>query len=198
MKILLASSSPYRKLQLENLGLQFDQASPLFDEESLKNTGLAPQELVQLLAVKKAESLKTQYPDHIIIGSDQLLEFKGKIYGKPGSPDKALEQLRLLSGKTHSLMTSICALYKNEVKIHTDITQLQLKPLNKTQIHKYIELDNPLDCAGSYKIESKGLLLMQSIQSEDFSSIQGLPILKLFSFLDEFNYDYWNIVRPEE
>lgn len=189
MKLVLASTSPFRKAQLENLKIEFTADSPLVDEDNFKQKISHPKELCQTLAFEKANSLKAKYPNDIIIGADQLIELDNNILGKPKTKEKALEQLLLMSGKTHKLITSVCLIKGDSKKEHTDITRLTMKNLDTASLKKYIEFDNPLNCAGSYKIESTGLSLFSQVESNDHSAIIGLPLISIISFLKEFGFE---------
>lgn len=179
MKVVLASQSPYRKQQLENLGLSFTAEKPMIDEEQLK-VSLAdshPAALAAQLARAKAESLKIQYPDALIIGGDQLVQHKGEILGKSGDFDGALRQLKNLQGDTHELLTAVCCLYKDEVFEKIISARLKMRRLDDEMIRCYLKLDEPYDCAGSYKIEKAGAQLFEFIACPDLTSIQGLPLM---------------------
>lgn len=186
MQFILASQSPYRKLMLENFGLQFQAHAPKVIEENLKKDG--PKELIDLtrfLALKKAESLKSLYSNAIIIGSDQIAEIHGQRLDKPGSADNARSQLKILSGKTHRLITSIAVISPLKTVMATDLTTITMRTLSDEEIAAYVALDQPLDCAGAYKIEKAGLTLMEKVDSQDPSAIQGLPLIALTRSLNE-------------
>ena len=193
--LILASSSPYRRAQLEQIGAVFRCENPVFDEESAKDPSLSPIALAESLAWGKASSLHVKYADAAILGGDQLVAFDvgqddagqgtEKILGKPGTKPEAVAQLLLMTGKNHRLITSICLMVGDRVFKHTDIAVLRMRNLNREQIEAYVESDNPIDCAGSYKLESAGIGLFESIRSDDFSAIQGLPLLKLSAWFAE-------------
>lgn len=185
MKLVLASTSPYRKMLLEARGIPFIAAAPTCDEDALKDPKLDGTALTQLLAKAKAESLKSQFSDAYILGSDQVLEFGSKIFGKPKTKDRALEQLYTLQGQTHQLVTSLHLTGPHQSWTHTEIVSLTMHPWSEEELKRYIDADLPLDCAGSYKLEKKGILLFREIQANDYESIIGLPLLKLFSILKE-------------
>lgn len=190
MRIILASQSPYRRAQLTQLGLKFTAARPEIDEDALKAKGPKdPSELTRYLALAKAESLAA--PDALVLGSDQLVDLDGERLDKPGTPEKACEQLARMAGREHRLITSLALVQGERREIFTDITRIRLKPLDPETISAYVKLDQPLDCAGSYKIEKAGLGLVESIVSEDFSAIQGLPILSLCRGLENFGVKIW-------
>ncbi|MGE3682578.1 MAG: nucleoside triphosphate pyrophosphatase [Bdellovibrionales bacterium] len=181
MQVILASGSPYRKAQLENFGLRFEAHIPRVNEDELKRRG--PTDLVELtrfLALEKAQSLRAGFPNAVLLGSDQLVEWNGSRFDKPGTPEAALAQLSTLQGRTHRLITSLAVLAPAQAALHfTDITEIRLRPLGLDDLKAYIALDQPLDCAGSYKIERAGMGLIETIESRDPSAIQGLPLISL-------------------
>ncbi len=186
MKLILASQSPYRKALLENFGLKFETQAPRVDEEKLKKNGPAElTELTRYLALKKAESLTSLYDGAILIGSDQIAELNSQRLDKPGTVAKAVEQLKFMSGKTHRLITSLAVVSPLKTSVATNITSIRLRELSNEEIEAYVQLDQPLDCAGSYKIERAGLALTESIQTDDPSAIQGLPMIALTRALFE-------------
>ncbi len=179
-EIILASGSPYRKAQLESLGVPFKVVLPDVDEEALKKIGpKAAEELVLFLARKKAESLKEKYPQAIIIGADQMLTLDEEVFGKPGTFEKCRDTLTRLSGKTHKLLTAMAVLSPDSSIEHLNETRIRLKNLSLQQIEAYIHFAKPFDCAGGYKWEKGGIALMEKIESEDQSAIMGLPLLAL-------------------
>lgn len=180
-KLVLASTSKYRQALLKQLGLPFDAQSPLVDEEKEKDPRLTPRDLAEKLAFLKAQSL--QAPGQVVIGADQLVAFQGKILGKPHTREAALQQLTQMQAHSHELITALCVFDGDEALTHTDVTRLHMKPLTPAQVERYIDLDKPLDCAGAYKIESHGMMLFDKIESQDFSAIQGLPLLALSRIL---------------
>lgn len=183
MKLILASSSPFRKKLLERLGLSFDVFSPQIDEDFWKKN-LSPSsenatKLSQELAYQKALETQKNFPDARIIGSDQVGYCASSFLDKPLSKEKAEEQLAFLAEKTHELHTSFCLLEKNKKTIYTDTSFLTMKKLSKEKIKAYIEKDNPISCAGSYKLESLGISLFEKIETHDYTAIIGLPLLQL-------------------
>lgn len=183
MDLVLASTSPYRKKLLENRKIPFIARAPLCDEEALKDPHLSAQDLTQKLAQAKAQSLISLYPSAYIIGSDQVLEFEGQIFGKPKTKESALQQLRRLQGQTHRLVTALHIWSPQKTWTHCEIVTLTMHPWSDAELRRYIDQDHPLDCAGSYKLEEKGLILFEKIEATDYESIIGLPLLKLFSIL---------------
>ena len=180
MQLILASQSPYRKKQLEQMGLAFTAIKPEVDEEELKTTGpVDPHELTRYLASHKANSLRTRFPQAVILGSDQLVELNGRRLDKPGTRARAIEQLTALQGHAHRLITSLVMASPTRVQTFTDVTTITLRSLTSAEVLAYVELDQPLDCAGSYKIEQAGMALVERLESRDPSAIQGLPLLSL-------------------
>lgn len=185
-RIILASTSKYRKALLEQLGLEFEVKAPNVNEEAFKNLGLSPVELAETLAKLKAESLKAS--GVCVIGGDQVVALDNEIFGKAGSIDKAISQLLKMQNRTHEIITSICVCEDGHSTMITNRTKMKMRELTEAEIKKYIELDQPLDCAGSYKIEKHGISLFEKIDSEDWSSIQGLPLLALNKYFIEKGY----------
>lgn len=191
-QLILASTSIYRQEILSQAGLEFQAVAPLCDEEKLKDPSLAAIAMTAKLAKHKAESLKSQFPNDVIIGSDQVLEFDGKIYGKSHNRENARAQLRTLNGKRHSLVTSVFICGPNSKEfLHTDVTSLKMRQLTDEELENYIDWEKPFDCAGSYKIEKRGISLFESIDTEDFHSIQGIPIISVLNTIKQWGYSFW-------
>ena len=186
-ELILASQSSYRKELLDRLHLPFKQVASNVDEDGEKQKGLKPLVLAKALAFKKAQSVLMQFPNAIVIGSDQVATLDGQVLGKPGSPEKALNQLSQLSGKTHSLITSVCVMSLERSVEFQNITNLSMKVLAKGRLENYISIDQPFDCAGSYKIEGLGISLFEKIDTTAFTSIIGLPLIQLTQALEQFD-----------
>lgn len=186
MNIILASQSPYRQQQLNDFGLEFRAERPSVDEEQLKTKRMPPVRLARFLAEEKAKSLCEKYPGSAIIGGDQMVVLKKKILGKPGSREKAIEQLQKLSGKTHSLITAVAVARNGKVKSAVVVAKIKMRRLSRDEILASIYRDNPLDCAGSYKLEKSGLSLVERITVADPSSLMGLPLVALHRLLRKF------------
>ncbi len=179
-KIVLASTSPYRKQLLESLlGPGFKTQKPDLDEEQAKIETLKhnsdPLFLAETLSYLKGQSVATE--GQITISGDQLLSLDNQIFGKPGNFQAACQQLNLLKGKTHSLITAVTVFDGKTAHKILNISKITLKDLTPGQIENYVSIDTPYDCAGSYKIEKNGLQLMKSIQTDDHTAIQGIPLL---------------------
>lgn len=181
-QLILASTSKYRQELLHRLAVPFTAQAPLIDEENEKDPALAPRALAEKLAFLKAASLKGE--GRVVIGGDQLVSFEGRIIGKSHTPEKAVEQLMSMQGKVHELVTAICVFDGEKAIPYTDITRMHMKKLTREQTERYVQMDNAIDCAGSYKIEKHGIMLFDKIESEDFTAIQGLPLIALGKILE--------------
>jgi len=187
--IILASTSTYRRELLSKLHLPFSCKSPGVDEalalknlQTKLNKKLDPKETATALARIKCQAVVTQSPSTdqlIVIGCDQTAELMGRTLGKPHTVSSAIQQLEKMSGKTHYLHSAVTIFHQGKYQTFCDSTALKMRKLTKQEIVKYVEIEQPLDCAGSYKIEGLGISLFQSIQCSDFNSIIGLPLLQL-------------------
>ncbi len=190
--LVLASTSPYRRELLARLGLPFRTVAPTCDEEALKDPALTPRELAERLAEAKARSIAATQPDATVIGSDQVAALqhgnRWLVLGKPGSPERAVEQLGQLAGRTHLLITAMVVVHRGRLIRHTDQTRLAMRPLTRDQLERYVAADQPVDCAGAYKLEARGIGLFDRIASEDHTAITGLPLLALGRILAECGF----------
>lgn len=181
--VILASTSPYRRELLDRLGIAYAAQAPACDEEALKDPSLAPQALAERLAEAKALSLAAAHPDAAIIGSDQVCALDTRILGKPGTAERAREQLAAMSGRPHRLITAVAVAHRGQVHRHTAIATLRMRALTADEIARYVERDRPLDCAGSYKLERAGIALFDAIDCDDHTAITGLPLLAVCAML---------------
>lgn len=186
--LILASTSRYRKALLERLGAPFRCLAPRVDEEAFKALGLEPRDLAERLALAKARSLAEEEPEATIIGTDQLVAFEGQVFGKPGNIENAVEQLSLMAGRTHELITALVVWHEGQALTHTDVTRLWMRPLHRDEIERYVAADRPIDCAGAYKLEERGIVLFDRIESNDHTAITGLPLVALTSILRTLGY----------
>ncbi len=186
--LVLASTSRYRKELLARLQLPFEARAPRYDEP---DPGLSPLKTVQIHATSKALSLGGDFPDALIIGSDQLAALDDEILGKPHTEERARAQLARLSGRTHRLMTALAVFEPASGRLETavDVHELTMRPLSEENIRRYVERDRPLDCAGSYKLESLGIALFASIEGSDDTAVMGLPLRLLTGLLLRFGVD---------
>lgn len=184
--LVLASSSKYRGQILGKLQLAFSccgsgvDESPLFDEP--------PDDLVLRLAEAKAQAAAKTYPRHLIIGSDQVAVCGGTILGKPGNREGAFRQLQLQSGKKTTFYTSLCLLDsgKGTIKTDLDICHVYFRDLNQAQLNRYLDREQPYECAGSFKSEGYGIALFSKIEGDDPNALVGLPLIKLIDLLNQF------------
>jgi MAF protein len=189
LPLLLASSSAYRKQLLEKLQLPFTCASPDIDESIRLDE--SPHNYVQRLAIEKAKALKDDFPNHIIIGSDQcaVLEAKGQQYvlGKPDTVENAIQQLSQASGQSVTFLTGLCV-YNSATQQEISLVEpfiVHFRNLTRTQIERYIDQENPLDCAGSFKSEGLGIRLFSALEGRDPNSLIGLPLIALVDLLEQ-------------
>jgi septum formation protein len=181
-------------------GFTFETYPPKIDEELLKNDllklGRRPVEIAEELSVQKGLNILSQFsntPEVLVISGDQLVELQGRVLGKPGNFENAFKQLLEMQNKNHQLITSITLSSSKEIVRYNSITQLRMRRLNEKEIKNYLLRDQPYDCAGSYKIEQNGIVLFESIISDDFTAIQGIPMIWLCNKLKEYNYE---LFRP--
>ena len=184
MKIILGSTSLYKKKLFSRLSIPFFQMAPTINESDYPQmVNESPKKFALRLSKIKADSLKDQDSDHLIIGADQVLEFEGQVYGKPLNRKKNIEDLFRFSGKSHFLHTAVTLISPHGDSSFVDTTQLTMRPLNRHQIEEYVDREQAFDCAGGYKIESLGISLFKEIKTNDFTAIEGLPLIKLNSYL---------------
>lgn len=186
-KLVLASTSPFRKEILNKLGIAFKTAAPDVNESAIKNE--TPEQLVRRLAELKAKAVADEYPAHLIIGSDQVAVIEGKILGKPHTHERAVEQLSNASGKTVHFLTGLC-LYNSA----TGISQAETVPfdvvfreLSTSQIENYLQAEKPYNCAGSFKSEALGIALFEKLIGDDPNTLIGLPLIRLIAMLENEN-----------
>ncbi|WP_078085862.1 Maf family protein [Microbulbifer mangrovi] len=188
-RLILASSSPYRRTLLEKLQLPFDTASPHINEEALP--GETAPALASRLAREKANALRKQFPDAVIIGSDQVAECNGRQLGKPGTAQNAVEQLQLCSGQPVTFHTGLCVLDSNSGN-HTTTCEtftVYFRNLERREIERYVTLEKPLDCAGSFKVEGLGIALFEKMEGNDINTLIGLPLIRLIKLLRQYGID---------
>ena len=186
--LILASTSKYRGSLLAQLGWSFEAMNPGVDEDQLKSKDFSPTQLAMELAKLKALAVFHSRPEACVIGSDQVCMLNGELLGKPGTKEKAIEQLLKMQGTHHELITAVTILYpQGEISFHNR-TLLFMRPLSVKEISRYVDEDLPLDCAGSYKLETKGIKLFEKIEMDDHTSIIGLPLIQLNNHLLKIGY----------
>lgn len=196
MALVLASTSKYRRHLIDRLGVRVEQTAPDCDEEALKKQLLqqnkTPAEVAEELSLQKGLSVQKKYEleaSKMILSGDQLVSFQSEILGKPVTAEAALTQLKKMRGHWHELITCVHLFAKGEIIAHTEIIRLKMRHLSDEELLHYIAKDSPLDCAGSYKIESSGQALFEKIEASDFTTIQGLPMIWLTTQLKEHDYE---------
>jgi septum formation protein len=187
-RLILASTSRYRRELLERLRLPFDVAAPDVDEAALE--GEAPRGLAIRLAQAKADAVARTHPDAVVIGSDQVADLDGGALGKPGTRDRAVAQLQHCSGREVAFHTAVCVRHaaSDRREVRVDLTQVRFRVLRDAEIGRYLDLEQPYDCAGSFKCEGLGACLFESIHNEDPSALIGLPLIALAQALRCFGY----------
>ena len=181
--LLLASSSSYRRELLARLRLPFTCRSPDIDESRRPNE--AASDLVQRLAREKAQALAAEYPQHLIIGSDQVAVLDEQVLGKPHSFERALEQLTAASGKSVTFLTGLALLNSSTGECQVDCVPftVHMRELDRASIERYLHAEQPYDCAGSFKAEGLGVSLFRSTEGSDATSLIGLPLIRLVDML---------------
>ena len=182
-QLILGSTSRYRRELLERLKIPFQVASPDVDETPLPQE--APGMLAERLALAKARAVAAQFPQAVVIGSDQVADLNGESLGKPGTHDKAVVQLRLMRGQTVVFQTAVAV-----VCLETGFEQCSLaavhvkfRDLTDDEIENYLHIEQPYDCAGSAKSEGLGIVLLASIDSDDPTALIGLPLIRTCQML---------------
>ena len=188
-QLILASTSRYRRELLERLALPFFVAAPGVDEAALP--GETPAQTAVRLAEAKARAVAARYPDALVIGSDQIADCSGEAIGKPGSRPRAVEQLRLLSGKTVIFHTAIALADAASGRCSTALVDVAstLRTLSTEEIDAYLDREEPYDCAGSVRSEGLGIALFDRIRSDDPTALIGLPLIALARMLRDEGVD---------
>ena len=187
--IILASGSESRKMMLDEAGIEFQVITSNVNEEELKQkiAEISFNQQVIYLAKAKAESVSLDYENNIVIGGDQMCTFEGKVFHKPGTKEKAVENLKLLSGKEHFQHSGIC-IYKNNECIweYSESVKLKMHDLSTDEINNYVAMENPIYAAGSYKFESLGCNLFSYVNGSSYT-VRGMPLIPLLNALRELD-----------
>jgi septum formation protein len=184
MKLILASSSPYRRELLERLRIPFEVMPPELDETPLP--GETPHRLTERLAIAKARRIVETERDALVIGSDQVAVYNGEIVGKPHSHDRAVEQLRAASGRTVTLYTGLALVNGNNGRVQCEVIpyRVTFRPLNDELIESYLRKEQPYSCAGSVRSEGLGIALLEKFEGDDPNTLIGLPLIRLVRMLE--------------
>lgn len=184
-RIVLGSTSRYRADLLRRLVVDFEQSAPGTDEAALPHE--LPADRALRLAIAKAEAVAREWPDSLVIGSDQVAELDEQVLDKPGNTARAQAQLAACSGREVHFHTALCLVDTRHggQRTHVDHTRVRFRTLSTMEIERYIEHEQPLDCAGSFKCEGLGISLFESIDSHDPTALVGLPLIALAQLLRE-------------
>jgi septum formation protein len=185
-RLLLASTSRYRRALLERLALPFDSAKPEVDEAAL--AGELPAARARRLAREKAQAVAARHPNAWVIGSDQVCAAGEQLLDKPGDARRCAEQLTLLSARRADFYTA-CALVRGAaLEEHLDVTRVTFRALDAAEITRYVALEQPYDCAGGFKAEALGIALFERLESADPTALIGLPLIWLAAALRAVGY----------
>ena len=189
--LILASSSPYRAMLLDRLGVPYAQFSPGVDEAAAKADATDPAALAERLAVRKAEAVAAENPGALCLGSDQVAVAGGAIVDKPGTPDRAVAQLAAARDGGLRLFCGVALAGPDgatrSAVVRSDLT---LHALPDDRLRAYVARVNPVDCAGSFKLEEPGgLALFERIDSPDWTAVIGLPLLTVAGWLRACGYE---------
>lgn len=182
--LVLGSTSPFRKALLDKLGIPFITDTPNTDET--RRPGETPDRLVRRLAEDKARNVASRFPDALVIGSDQVACVGDEILGKPGNRENAIAQLSAASGKAVTFYTGLC-LYNaanDQIQVAVEPFVVHFRVLGAAQIERYIDREQPFNCAGSFKSEGFGITLFAALEGRDPNALVGLPLIRLVEMLD--------------
>jgi septum formation protein len=188
-RLVLASTSRYRRELLERLRLPFAVQSPGVDESA--QPGERPEALAQRLALAKAQAVADRHPDAVVIGSDQVAELDGEAIGKPHVHERAVAQLRAMRGRRVTFHTAVAVVRRDRGYARTLLAPVQVhfRDLGDAEIEHYLRAEQPYDCAGSAKCETLGIALLQAIDSDDPTALVGLPLIRTCQLLREAGLD---------
>ncbi len=188
--LVLASTSPYRLQLMRQLELSFHVAAPIYKEQM--DPSVSAELLVKHQALQKAKSIAVKYSDALIIGADQVfVDARHRVLGKPGNAEKAIEQLIEMQGRKHTFYTGL-AVYDSasgESLAEFETFTVSMRALTEQQVKHYVAKENPVDCAGSFKIEGLGIALMEKMSGNDYTSLIGLPLILLVDMLSQFGVE---------
>jgi septum formation protein len=188
-ELILASTSRYRRELLERLRLPFSIRAPEVDESV--RPGESPAAVASRLALAKARAIAETQPGAVVIGSDQVADLDGRAIGKPGSHDRAREQLQAMSGRTLVFQTAVavvCIERGYEARASVPVT-VRVRTLSDAEIEHYLRTETPYDCAGSAKVETLGIALLESVASDDPTALVGLPLIRTCEMLRAVGID---------
>lgn len=188
MRLVLASTSPYRRELLERLGVPFEVAAPWVDETLAANE--APEKAVRRLALAKAQAVAARETDALVLASDQLASLADEPLGKPGTAANAVAQLRAMAGATVTYCTAVAVIAPGFEDVEElDLSRVTLRRPSQAEIERYVDRARPLDCAGSLKLEGAGIALCKRIETNDPTALIGLPLIATARLLRERGFD---------
>lgn len=184
-RLILGSTSPYRRELMQRLAIPFETAAPDIDETRFD--GESALDMVLRLSLQKAQAVAAQYPDALIIGSDQCAVLHEQVIGKPGSHDNAVQQLQNSSGQTVAFLTGLCLYDSLDGSYQLDVVPfaVDFRELTDAEIDAYLRKDQPYNCAGSFRSESLGITLFKRMHGDDPSALMGLPLIRLSQMLKQ-------------
>jgi MAF protein len=182
-RLVLASTSPFRRELLGRLGLPFEVAAPNVDETRLP--GESTQALVLRLSEAKARAIAASFPGSLIIGSDQVAVVDGEVLGKPGNRERAIAQLTRAAGRRVTFLTGLSLVDAASGRAHTlcEPFHVHFRALGAEQIARYVDREQPFNCAGSFKSEGYGVTLFERLEGDDPTALIGLPLIRLVELL---------------
>jgi len=188
-RLILASTSRYRRELLERLRLPFSVEAPGVDETAWPGEGAAP--LALRLAAEKAQAVASRHADAVVIGSDQVAELDGELIGKPHTHERALEQLRTMSGRIVNFHTALAVVQRKRGVELRDLApvRVRFRELSESEIEHYLRTEQPYDCAASARSEALGIALLASIESDDPTALIGLPLIRTCTMLRAVGLD---------
>ncbi|SEA29830.1 MAF protein [Thiothrix caldifontis] len=184
-RLILGSTSPYRLELIQRLAIPFETAAPDIDET--RHDGESARDMVLRLSLQKAQAVAAQYPDSLIIGSDQCAVLHEQVIGKPGNHENAVQQLQNSSGKTVAFLTGLCLYDSRDGSYQLDVVPfaVDFRELNDEEIDAYLHKDQPYNCAGSFRSESLGITLFRRMHGDDPTALMGLPLIRLSQMLKQ-------------
>jgi septum formation protein len=185
--LILASTSRYRQELLARLRLPFEAVAPEVDEAA--QPGEVPAALAERLALAKARAVAANYPGAIVIGSDQVADLDGDAIGKPGTHERAVAQLQRMSGRQVIFQTAVAIVAPGLAAIERAEVRVRFRDLSDAAIEAYLRADTPYDCAGSAKVESLGVALLEAVESDDPTALIGLPLIRTCALLRRAGLD---------
>ena len=190
---ILASQSPRRRELLSMLGLEFQVITAEIDETM--DPSLSPEQAVALVCQKKARAVGVSHPGQLIVAADTIVVVDHRILGKPKTTDEARDMLRLLSGRSHTVMTGFCLWRNGILETHVEQTHLRFKPLNEEEIDAYIRTGSPMDKAGAYGIQDQASIFVEALDG-DYYNVMGLPLCELAKSLRRWGVPILGTVNP--